>query len=235
MGCVQEWPCHVQHHKPHPLTYLYMWCIQLYRGLQHSCTPATSLVPRPHLFYCNVAMRNYHVIIAGFALQAYARTLQITVRMNQSECICNAVANSVRCTSSLRWEIWNTTCRDMYVGVVCGVGHGRSWTHPHPLPCPHTFSPVHPYIFFNFFKKILCLFVYFLVTFGHQVLNANLSSVPTTCILIHFNRLIVYLVLFSIPLQAHSQNQRKLSQKAVAMASLQHWTVLLPQLPRRSI
>ena len=25
-----------------------------YRGLQRSCTPATSLVPRPHLFYCNV-------------------------------------------------------------------------------------------------------------------------------------------------------------------------------------
>ena len=52
--------------------------------------------------------------------------------------------------------------------------------HTPSLPCPHTFSPVHPYIFFNF--SLMCLFAYFLMAFGHQVLNANLSSVPTTSI-----------------------------------------------------
>ena len=42
----------------------------------------------------------------------------------------------------------------MYVVVTCGCWtYGRSWT-PTSLPCPHTFSPVHPYIFFNFF--LLC-------------------------------------------------------------------------------
>ena len=53
--------------------------------------------------------------------------------------------------------------------------------HTPSLPCPHTFSPVHPYILFNF--SLMCLFAYFLMALiGHQVLNANLSSVPTTSI-----------------------------------------------------
>ena len=44
-------------------------------GLQRSCTPATSLVPRPHLFYCNVTMGNCHVIIAGFTLLKHSTSV----------------------------------------------------------------------------------------------------------------------------------------------------------------
>ena len=36
------------------------------------------------------------------------------------------------------------------------VGHEVVLEHTPSLPCPHTFSPVHPYIFFTFFKSYKC-------------------------------------------------------------------------------
>ena len=80
------------------------------------------------------------------------------------------------------------------------------------LPCPHTFSPVHPYIYFNFFKFFMCL----LVTFdglGHFKW-LELPPPASTLTFLHLQ-----FCVFNIPLQAHHQEpERKASLHSAALS-----------------